>query len=192
MSRRTAFFGGSFDPVHIGHLFIAEEVRLLGSFDRILFVPARQSPLKSNRPGASREQRLEMLGAALDGRDDFAISTVELGRQGPSYTIDTIRELQRSGELEEHPGLIIGDDITASFSEWKEHQELREMVRLIVARREGAIRDDSLGNYEVVDNAVIPVSSSQIRERVRDGKAYRYLVPEPVYRIIEANGIYRT
>ncbi len=192
MRGKTALFGGSFDPVHIGHLFIAEEVRLVGGFDRVLFVPARQSPLKSRSPGASREERLEMLRLALNGRRDFDISTIEFDREGPSYTIDTIRELQSQGEIEEHPGLIIGDDITASFSEWKEHEELQAMVRLVVARREGEIIEESLGRYEVVDNAVIPVSSSQIRERVREGRAYRYLVPDPVYRFIEAHGIYRT
>lgn len=189
---RTALFGGSFDPVHIGHLFIAEEVRLTLNFDRVLFIPARQSPLKKKLPGADRDQRVEMLRLAINGRSDFAISEVELHRQGPSYTIDTIRELQRSGVIGEHPGLVIGDDLTTNFSEWKEYEELRRIVRLVVARREGLIKGDSLGEYEVVDNAVIPVSSSQIRERVRQGRAFRYLVPDPVFHYIEAHGIYRT
>lgn len=189
---RTALFGGSFDPVHIGHLFIAEEVRLTLKFDRVLFVPARQSPLKRKLPGATNEQRLEMLRLAIEGREDFAIAEVELGRRGPSYTIDTIRELQDAGDIGEHPGLIIGDDLTSTFAQWKEYEELRRVVRIIVAKREGLIADDSLGEYEVVDNAVIPVSSSQIRERARRGRAFRYLVPEPVYQFIETNGIYRT
>ncbi|MFW6250101.1 MAG: nicotinate-nucleotide adenylyltransferase [Alkalispirochaetaceae bacterium] len=189
---RTALFGGSFDPVHIGHLFIAEEVRLTLRFDRVLFIPARHSPLKENLPGATKEQRLEMLKLAINGREEFAVSEVELRRMGPSYTIDTIRELQVAGEIGAHPGLIIGDDLTESFSQWKEYEELRRVVRLIVAKREGVIQGDSLGEYEVVDNAVIPVSSSQIRERARRGRAFRYLVPEPVYQFIEANGIYRT
>lgn len=188
----TALFGGSFDPIHIGHLFIAEEVRLTLQFDRVLFVPARQSPLKKTIPGATNAQRVEMLRLAISGREDFAISDAELRREGPSYTIDTLRELQDSGEIGEHPGLIIGDDLTSKFSHWRDYEELRRIVRLIVARREGVIRDNSLGKYEVVDNAVIPVSSSQIRERARLGKAFRYLVPEPVFHFIETNGIYRT
>lgn len=189
---RTAIFGGSFDPVHIGHLFIAEEVRVGLAFDKVIFIPARRSPLKKNIPGATNEQRLEMLKLALNGREDFSISDVELFRQGPSYTIDTIRELQAQGRVGEHPGLVIGDDLTGSFSAWKEYEELRRIVRLVVARREGVIEEDSLGEYQVVENAMIPVSSSQIRERVRHGRAFRYLVPEPVYQCIEANGIYRT
>ena len=189
---RTALFGGSFDPIHVGHLFIAEEVRLLLGFDKVIFVPARQSPLKRSVPGASNEERLAMLRRAINGRNDFSICEIELNRKGPSYTIDTIRELQQEGVVGPHPGLIIGDDLTSSFSEWKEYEELRRIVKLIVARREGLIEDDSLGSYQVVDNAVIPLSSSQIRERVREGRAFRYLVPDPVYQFIEAHGIYGT
>lgn len=188
---RVAMLGGSFDPVHIGHLFIAEEAKVNLGYERIVFVPAFQPPHKDNRPEAGDTARLEMLRLAVNGRDDFEIESYEIDRKGVSYTIDTVGYLESRLEVTGKLGLIIGDDLVGDFDSWKRSAELVDRVDIVVATRDGA-RSASpvLRDYARIDNSPLPVSSSEIRTRARSGRAYRYLVPEGVYDYIRERRLY--
>lgn len=181
-------FGGSFDPVHVGHLFVAEEARINLGYDRVVFVPAHQPPHKSDAPAASAEDRVKMLEIAIGDRADFVVDTWEVEQKGVSYTIDTVRYLYDSGAVDGRLGLIIGDDLLEGFHTWKDARELAQMVDIIVATREG--ENGAHLRYSTIDNSPLPVSSSEVRERARAGKAYRYLVPESVYGYIRTHALY--
>ncbi|MFP3959693.1 MAG: nicotinate (nicotinamide) nucleotide adenylyltransferase [Spirochaetaceae bacterium] len=185
---RTAMFGGSFDPVHIGHLFVAEEARVNLGYERVTFVPAYLPPHKPDAPQATAEHRVEMLSRALSSRSDFVLEDYEVRRQGLSFTIDTVEYLYRTHEIDGRLGLIIGDDLLPGFHTWRRAEELEKLVDIVVATRDGAA--DVPQKYSTIDNSTLPVSSSQVRERAGAGKAYRYLVPESVYAYIHGHGIY--
>ncbi|MDP2790649.1 MAG: nicotinate (nicotinamide) nucleotide adenylyltransferase [Rectinemataceae bacterium] len=186
---RTAIFGGSFNPVHIGHLVIAEEVLMQTGCDLILFVPAYSPPHKEILdPGP--ELRLAMLEASIADNPRFRASDCEIRRSGVSYSIDTIRHLVGEGIVEPHPFLVIGDDLVDGFDSWKESEaEAREAAVLVVHRRfEEALSMPFPHHY--IDNARFPLSSSIVRNKVSSGGAWRYLVPEAARRLIEAHGLY--
>ncbi len=190
--------GGSFDPVHIGHLFIAEEARVNLGYDRIVFVPAYQPPHKEQRPAGGDRSRIDMLRIGINGRDDFEVDTFEIDRKGVSYTYETVQYLEERLPVDGRLGLIIGEDLVADFDTWKNADELIERVDLIVATREidgdGAEREDPcniLGRCRRIDNSPLPVASSDIRRRVREGRAFRYLVPERVHGYIVHHGLYK-
>jgi nicotinate-nucleotide adenylyltransferase len=187
--------GGSFDPVHIGHLFIAEEARVNLGYERIIFVPAYQPPHKDGRPEADDQARLAMLRFAIAGRDDFEIETYEIDRGGVSYTIDTVGYLESRLPVTGKLGMIIGDDLVDDFHTWKNAEELKERVDIVVATRQIESADRPVAGSAPsqsarIDNSPLPVSSSEIRMRVREGRAFRYLVPERVHDYIVENGLY--
>ena len=186
-----AIFGGSFDPVHLGHLFIADEVLHAFGYDRVIFVPAYRSPHKDDRPSAGEEDRLVMLQAAIADRPEFTIDEFELEQRGISYTIGTVHYLLDRYPDEPNPGLIIGDDLTHNFSQWREVKKLQQLVDILVAYREGAIDTGQVGRYKRIDNAPLPVSSSEVRARIRSGRNFRYLVPDAVHAMITAQSLYR-
>ncbi|MFO8064440.1 MAG: nicotinate (nicotinamide) nucleotide adenylyltransferase [Spirochaetota bacterium] len=186
---RIAMFGGSFDPVHVGHLFVAEEARINLHYDRILFIPAFQPPHKSGPPAAPPQDRVRMLRLAVDDRTEFEVDTYELDQRGVSYTIETVRHLYETYPIEGRLGLIIGDDLLEGFHTWKESQTLEQLVEVIVATRQEDF--EATHRYAAIDNSPLPVSSSDIRARVGADKAYRYLVPESVYGHIREHELYR-
>jgi len=188
---KVAILGGSFDPPHIGHLFIAEEARINLGYDHVVFIPAFQPPHKQGPPAANSGQRLEMLALALGGRGDFSLEPFEVNQKGVSYTINTVRHLMESLTLTGKLGMIIGDDLVQGFHTWHDAEELAQMVDIVVARRESIDVPAGIVQYRSIDNSRLPVSSSEIRERVRTGRAFRYLVPEPVYAYIQEHKLYR-
>ncbi len=198
--RRTAIFGGSFDPVHNGHLFVAEEVLNQLDYDRVLFVPARVPPHKSEAPRASADQRLHMLSLAIRDNPSFTVDTFEIARDTVSFTIHTVRHLLEAGSVEGRPGLVIGADLIQGFEQWREADEIERLTDIILVRRPGE-PDPSRSRLEEppsfkrkhtsLDNLTLRISSSEVRERVRAGKPYRYLLPPSVYEYIETNGLYR-
>ncbi|TVR04272.1 MAG: nicotinate (nicotinamide) nucleotide adenylyltransferase [Spirochaetaceae bacterium] len=190
MAERVALFGGSFDPVHIGHLFVAEEVRIRLGYDRVIFVPAAHPPHKNGPPAGSATDRLAMLGLAVE-HECFSIGRWEIDRGGVSYTIDTVRQVIADGLASGKPGLIIGDDLVSGFSSWREPEEVINLANIIVVRRQDTPLPELLRDAHTVDNSPLPVSSSQIRKRVQSGHAFRYLVPEPVYRYIVDHRLYQ-
>ena len=189
---KLAVFGGSFNPVHTGHLFIAEEVCCTLNYDMIIFVPAKAPPHKDLAPGASDKKRLKMLELAVEANDCFAVDDIEIRRGGTSYTIETIEYVCDRYKTSEKPGLIIGDDLIEGFKSWKNADKLLTMVDLIVVHRESEKRKKFPEKHLYVDNSPLPVSSSNIRKRVASGRAFRYLVPDNVYRFICENSLYKT
>ena len=190
MNRRRALFGGSFDPVHFGHLGVAEALCELEHLDEIVFVPAARSPHKADTH-ASSEQRLAMLRLAVRGNPRFRVSDIELRRGAPSYTIDTVRALAR--RWHERPRIVLGGDALLDLHAWREADALMREARVIVYARPGAegaaARAAQLGlRYHAV--VVWPLASREIRARARRGRSLRYLVPEPVRRYIEAQRLY--
>lgn len=201
-TRRPALFGGSFDPLHIGHMHLADAALASGHFDGVFFVPARQSPHKDNGYHASDEDRLGMVETAIEGREGMHLLTWELEREGPSYTITTVRRMRGLIDPEVRPGLIIGDDLIADFETWRGYEQLIANTVLTIGARPAAGSPDGddpllerlekLGaTYELLSNAHLSISSSEIRKRVANGDAFRDLVPRPVYDIIETRHLYR-
>lgn len=193
---RLAMLGGSFNPIHIGHLLLADEVCHRLAYDKVLFVPVNLPPHKELADGATSQQRLEMVLLAIAGNSRFAVDTCELERGGISYTYDTISCLreQYAGQLEGKIGLIMGDDLVEGFEEWGHYQELPELADIILARRicwDGTVRKAFPYRHIELDNGILPVSSSQIRRAGNGGGgSWRYLVPESVYRYIIQGNLY--
>ena len=196
---RLAMLGGSFNPIHIGHLLLADEVCHRLGYDKVLFVPVNIPPHKDLAEGASSQQRLEMIQLAIEGNPRFAVETCELERGGISYTYDTIQYLGKkySHQLEGKLGLIMGDDLVEGFEEWGHYQELPELADIVLARRicwDGTQRKDFPYPHRELENGILPVSSSQIRAAGAasdgNGSSWRYLVPESVYRYIIERKLY--
>ena len=185
---RVALLGGSFDPVHLGHLHVAEVVLATGCYDEVLFVPAH---VPSHKPGAlaAPDHRLAMLRLAIARRPGLAVSDVELRRGGVSYTVDTVRQLQRNGTLGMRPGLVVGDDLGTELDTWREAEALFGMVELLVARR--TPQPPALAfPHRRLANHPLPLSSSELRRRVRTGQVIRALVPDSVAAYIRKHGLY--
>jgi len=186
---KTAIFGGTFNPVHIGHLIIAEEVLAQTDCDRVLFVPANVPPHKEvDDPGP--ELRFAMLRESIAGNPRFSASDCEIRRSGVSYSIDTIRFIVDQGIAEPFPSLVIGDDLVEGFGSWKEHDAIVRESRIIIVHRRYAQRLRTQIPHIYIDNEIFPVSSTLIRTRIREGKAWRYLVPEAARIAIEEHRLY--
>ena len=184
-----ALFGGSFDPVHLGHLVVAEAAAdELGL--AIRFLPAREQPLKGDGHRASPSHRAAMLRAAVEGNPRFSVETVELELPAPSYTVATLRALARR-----EPGnrfvLLLGADAAGELPRWHEAAALPALADVVVFARPGARtpRSELIGRTITVP--AVDISATEIRARVAAGRSIRYLVPEPVRAYIAAHGLYR-
>jgi nicotinate-nucleotide adenylyltransferase len=186
---KIAIFGGTFDPIHNGHLFLAEEVLAL-DYQRIIFVPSFKPAHKEVGAKDDPALRLEMTRLACAGRQEFIVEDCEIARKGISYTIQTIDYLREKYDFGEKPGLVIGDDLIAGFGRWKKAEDLRNAVKVIIAHRLTAEKLPFEGDHIYVENSILPLSSSEIRRRISTGRAYRYLVPEAVYGFIRSRGLY--
>jgi nicotinate-nucleotide adenylyltransferase len=187
---RAVVLGGTFNPVHYGHLHVAEDVRASLGYDAVIFVPASQPVHKDPSPVLDPRHRLAMLRLAVAGNERFIVDTGDVESGGPSYSIETVARLIPRHGIEGRPGFIIGDDLADGFPTWKNVDELVKIVDLIVARR---TRDGPLAlayPHRVVTNTVIPISSSEIRRRLREGRPIRYLLPDAVRAYIGDNGLY--
>ncbi|HKC89923.1 MAG TPA: nicotinate-nucleotide adenylyltransferase [Candidatus Limnocylindria bacterium] len=184
---RLGVFGGTFDPVHVGHLAIAHAALESLRLDRVVFVLAKRSPLKDRGPVASEADRLAMLELAVAGEPRFAVSRAELDREGPSYTVDTLERLSGPDEL----FLILGSDAIADFPRWKDPDRIGRLATIAVAERPGA--PERVGNAPIVtfDAPRLDISSRELRARAARGWSLRYLVPETAWKHIEARGLYR-
>lgn len=186
---RTVIIGGTFNPVHIGHLMLAEEVRVQEGFDKVVFVPSNK-PAHKIVDGTTVAQRLEMLRLAVPGYQ-VHIETCELARDGISYSIDTVRYILAHYRLTGRPALVLGDDLFESYDTWKDAEALADLAELLVAHRKFSSRLDSPWPHRYLDNKLIDVSSTEIRDRIRDGRAWRALVPPGVADFIETHQLYR-
>ena len=195
---RIAVFGGSFNPVHNGHIKLAAAVHEQAGYDRIVFVPAYHSPFKMLPSGATDEDRLRMLELALAGLEWASVEDCEIKRRGVSYTYDTVSYLKEkysaAGMLTGKLGLVIGADLVGDFGKWYRSGELVEMVDVVLARRtvDGERREDfslPFVRYEL-KNPYVDVSSSEVREIVRDRSRLEALVPESVCSYILERRLY--
>ena len=206
---KLAVLGGSFNPVHKGHLFLAKQAADEYGYERVLFIPAREPPHKNLASGASDADRLKMLKNALNeyGDNRFFIDDCELKRSGPSYTIDTVYDLEAryAGALDGKIGLIIGSDLTADFSKWKNADLLAEKTDILLGRRPlscgGTADFYSVGEpynagetfpwpHFQLHNEFYAVSSAAIRRMTAEKKEWKHLVPASVYGYIVERKLY--
>ncbi|HEV2969878.1 MAG TPA: nicotinate-nucleotide adenylyltransferase [Pirellulales bacterium] len=200
---RLGIYGGSFDPVHFGHLLLAECCREQCRLDQVWFVPAAVPPHKQRGAVASAAARVDMLKLATGGHEAFAVSTIETERGGVSYTVDTLESV-RGQQPEAELFFLMGGDSLAEFGTWREPGRICKLAPPIVVRRAGAAEPD----YAVlaplvpadrleairrlrVEMPVIDLSASDLRRRVAAGLSIRYRTPRSVEKYIEANGLYR-
>jgi nicotinate-nucleotide adenylyltransferase len=189
---KIGILGGTFDPPHSGHLIAAQDACLALDLDRLVFVPAADPPHKRDRAITAPGVRLAMLRAAAQDNSSFEISTIELERSGPSYTIATLREL-KAGHPEDSLYLLIGVDQVREFWSWREPEQILAISSVIMLQREGSEVSGEKADFvrQVVPVTRIDVSSTLVRERVAAGQPIRYLVPDAVIEIIEREGLYR-
>jgi nicotinate-nucleotide adenylyltransferase len=195
---RVGILGGTFNPPHLGHLVCAQEAYRELELDRVMLIPARIPPHKpvEHEPGA--HHRLELCRLAVTGDERFDVSGLELGREGPSYTVDTLQELSTQAPQTEF-FLIVGGDIAAGLPRWREPERVLELATLAIAKRGGTARSSVDAALEALpggDRARffsmprIGVSSTMVRRRVRTGQPIRYLVPDRVRDYISEHGLY--
>lgn len=195
---KIGIMGGTFDPIHVGHLIAAQSALEGAGLDEVWFVPSYAPPLKDHEPGAESLARLEMTMLATEPEPRFRVLDVELGRGGVSYTIDTAREL--ASRYPQHEFVyIIGSDRVNDLAKWHRIEELAETVRFIGLERPGEpLPDpDSLPAYLRERVAFVPmphiaISSTAIRARAASGLSIRYYVPDSVYFYIQRNGLYES
>ena len=187
---KAVILGGTFNPVHYGHLFIAEEVRTTFGYDVAIFVPANNPVHKDPSPILPPGHRLSMLQKAVEGCPEFVVAESEIKRGGPSYSIDTVDELVHRFSIEGKPGFLIGDDLAAGFPSWKDADRLARIVDLYVARRTLAGGPPLEYPHHVVPNMILPISSSEIRQRISEGRSARFLIPEAVWEYIKVHKLY--
>lgn len=187
---RLLVLGGSFNPVHIGHLVMADELRAEFGYDLVLLVPSLRPPHKelAEEPGA--ERRLAMLALAVGEDPRIAIDDCELRRGGTSYTIDTLASLGSRYELDGKPGLIVGDDLIPGFPSWRNPGEIAEAADLVCAHRSTDLELPLAFPHRYAHNSLVRVSSSMVRRRIAEGQPFRRLLAPEVYRYIVENGLY--
>ena len=183
---KIGLYGGSFDPIHHGHLLLAREAREQLGLDRVLFIPAALSPHKLATVPTAGEARREMLEAALAGEPGFAVEDCDLRRAGPSFAIETVCEL-RARWPDTQLFYLIGHDNVAKLDTWHLCAELRAAVQFVVL---GRGEHEAPHPFPTITRR-IDISATEIRERVARGQSIRYLVPEPVRAIIERRKLYQ-
>jgi nicotinate-nucleotide adenylyltransferase len=200
---RIGIFGGTFDPVHHGHLILAEQAREQGRLDEVRFVPAPRPPQKDDRSITSFDQRVEMLQLAIAGHTAFRIDSIEKDRPGPSYTVDTLAELHQR-QPEDEFWLLVGGDSLADLPLWREPARIVSSVGLLVLARPGTallsaeelrsrlrLADKVPLRLEVIQAPVIDISSRDLRRRVAEGHSIRYFLPRAVEVYIQEKHLYR-
>jgi nicotinate-nucleotide adenylyltransferase len=198
---KVGVLGGTFDPVHLGHLIIAEDVREQLKLDKVLFVPSGHPWLKEERIITSAEHRISMLRQALASNPHFQISLVDVERGGPSYTVDTLADLKHQFGDSASFFFILGWDSLRDIRLWKDPALIIQLCRLVAVRRPGSAKH-GLSTLEtalpgisqhvtLLSKPLIGISSSDIRRRVARGLSIKYLVPEAVETYIRENGLYR-
>jgi len=192
--------GGTFDPVHNGHIAVAEKASARLELDEVIFMPAAQTPLKEENCITAVEHRVEMVRLAIAGHPNFRLSTIEMNRTGPSYTIDTVSELRDLIGEDSEIFFLMGCDSLANFHLWKEPERLIQACRLVAVPRPGcAVPDLDVLEAEVpglsknviiLDEPNVDISATAIRQRIAQGLSISRLVPEPVEEYIRKHRLY--
>lgn len=200
---RLGIFGGTFDPVHFGHLLLAEQCREQCALDEVWFVPSGSPPHKQGADITPAKSRLEMLELAISGHPVFATNDVELHRSGPTYTVDTLQTLR---DLPDSAGrelfFLIGADSLSELVTWRRPERIAELATIVAVNRGGdpppelAPVEQALGSavaerIRVIEIPGVDISSTDIRRRHREGRSIRYMTPRAVELFIEQHGLYR-
>lgn len=188
---KVGIFGGTYDPIHLGHLITAQSVREIRNLDKIIFIPAFISPHKSDVKTSSAEDRLNMIKLAIDGIPFFDYSDIEIKKGGISYTIDTLKELKK---IYDEMEFIIGYDNIFTFHTWKEPDEIMKLAKIIVLKRKSShppqFEDKYYKQAVFVQTRGIEISATDLRERVRKGLPINFLVPPKVMEYIYQHKLY--
>jgi nicotinate-nucleotide adenylyltransferase len=191
---RFGIFGGTFDPIHIGHLIAAEEARLAVGLDRVVFVPAGIPPHRERPPAAPAAQRTEMVRRAIAGHPAFDLDEREARAGRPVYTVETLEALRSDGGAARDLFFIVGADSLAEFQTWRDPDRILDLCTLVVVERPGTewsgIDPALLRRVVRVPGARVGISAREIRERLASGLPVRYLVPDAVRAAIEEFGLY--
>lgn len=200
---KIGLFGGTFDPIHVGHLFLAETVRDGLDLDRVIFIPSARPPHKDVQAVAPAHLRLKMVELAIKDHSSFEVSKIEVERSSPSYSIDTVREFGRKFQ-KDTLYFIVGSDSLFEMHGWYKVDELVNLCQFIYVTRPGFVIDGKMAQDLKLEPEVfrtltqnffemIPfgVSSTEIRHKVAEGRSIRYLVPEKVRRFIERKRLYK-
>lgn len=199
MTARIGILGGTFDPIHYGHLAIAEEARLALQLDRVLFVPVSQQPLKHGTHVATPEQRFAMTQLACASNPAFEVSRIELDRPGPSFTLMTLEALQAAQIGELH--FILGDDALAELTRWHAAERVVELARIVVVGRPGSATDRTRTiqalpalneRLIVLPGPALDISSTALRRRVAANQPIRYQTPDVVVAYIGEHRLYHS
>ena len=185
---RVALLGGSFDPPHLGHLLVADELISTG-FDRVILIPSNISAHANKDVATSGSLRLAMCRRVAEVYG-FEASGCEIDRGGVSYTIDTIAHIRKQYAVTGFLGLVIGDDLLEGFHTWRNYRGILDQTELIVARRGDEKTERQDISYSRLDNPDFPVSSTEIRKRIGAGRPVRFLLPPEVHRFIQDNRLY--
>ena len=190
LNMKIGILGGTFNPVHIGHLILAEEAREKLGLDKVIFVPTYLPPHKDNSDIAPAPERLSMVKLAIKDNRNFSVSDVEIKRDGRSYTIDTIKEFKGIYPNDELY-FIIGSDLISYLDDWKDLQEILKIVKFIVATRPGYPLERIPSHITTIPIRAVDISAFEIRQCVKHHTSFRYLVPEAVFNYINNNRLYR-
>ncbi|NLP14826.1 MAG: nicotinate-nucleotide adenylyltransferase [Clostridium sp.] len=199
--KRVGILGGTFDPIHIGHLIMAEHIREEFKLNKVIFIPSGNPPHKKLQTVTDAEHRYNMVSEALKGNPYFEESRIEINRKGYTYTIDTLNDLKQQNKDNIHMFYIIGADVLFDLLTWKDYEKVFKTCEFISALRPGKDRDGFRERIKYLERkfsakiheayiSLIEVSSTMIRERVKENKSIRYLVPEAVEDYIKTNRLY--
>ena len=187
---KLGILGGTFNPIHLGHLILAEEVREKLKLDKIIFVPTYLPPHKNNSEIAPALDRLNMLKIAVRGNKHFKVSDIEIKRKGRSYTIDTVRQLKKK-YVNNQLYFLTGSDLLKYLEEWKDLPQILQLVKFVVATRPGYPLEKLPPYISTVSIRAVDISAYEIRRASKENKSFRYLVPDTVYRYIVKRKLYR-
>lgn len=199
--KRIGIFGGSFDPIHYGHLHLAEEARSRAKLDQVVFIPTWVSPFKQDSSPASCQQRLDMVRMAISSNPGFAVSDMEILREEVSYTVDTLRRCKEMMGKDTRLYFITGTDAFLSIERWYKYEELLQNYSFIIGSRPGYREEDldhviqrlrNQFNADIIQIKIpqMDISSSEIRDRIQEGSTVRYLLPDALLYYIARNNLY--
>ena len=189
--KRIALFGGTFNPIHIGHLVMAQMAQEKFDLDKIIFVPSYLPPHKQAHSLAAAKHRYRMVERCIQGHPQFGVSDYEIKKKGKSFTIDTVQHIFSRYQKEAKLFFIIGEDSLRQLPQWHKIQDILKMVTFLVVNRPGYQHRRDGGKYRTVAMPGLDLSSSYLRGRVKAGKSIKYLVPEEVIRYIEKHQLYK-